>query len=600
MPRVLVYAERWFRAAYALAALAILIRLVPVLGPGSNDPAQLADAIYDDGYFYLTIAANLVETGRSTLDGITATNGYQPLWLLLLAGLAAVVGTAPVTLLKATCVLVAFIALLGLSPWRREPDAQRRAQQRCALTGLALMLVGAGATFLDGLETVLMLPCAVPLMRLLERARTPREDLLLSLLFALAFLIRLDALALFPAVLLVQGLFPLPEARLDARRVLRLSAVLLPTVLAYAAVNLALFGIAVPVSGLAKAVGGPVLSNWGILVQPGRAWTLLGLALAGLAALEWLAAGTRPEACFRRSIAVLLLALGVQQVYYAAFSLWQLFSWYDYLLFLALAAVLARCAWLVAHLHAARRHQLPVLAGLLMLMLPALADARALKHLLLPGAPLLDADPALRVLPHETGKRVDLRLVDSLFAKLPASRLTVAMGDIAGALAYWGRHRLDVVQLEGLTLDADYIRARRAERGNAYFDQRYAIDYLVVDRSHVPRVARADGGQEYVVADPVVGRVVIEPVPLFCFPESAVVWRHEHVDGGLPYTSLVFRYAARQPCSAESEALIAAVRAGAGLRQLSLQPQYAAGYADPVAEDRDRALAHRIARWLQR
>jgi hypothetical protein len=45
---------------------------------------RLVDFIHDDGCYYLTVAAKLAQLGRSTFDGISTTNGYQPLWLLLL------------------------------------------------------------------------------------------------------------------------------------------------------------------------------------------------------------------------------------------------------------------------------------------------------------------------------------------------------------------------------------------------------------------------------------------------------------------------------------------------------------------------------------
>jgi len=42
----------------------------------------------DDFFYYTQIARNIVEHGTSTFDGITRTNGYQPLWAVILFGLA--------------------------------------------------------------------------------------------------------------------------------------------------------------------------------------------------------------------------------------------------------------------------------------------------------------------------------------------------------------------------------------------------------------------------------------------------------------------------------------------------------------------------------
>jgi hypothetical protein len=183
-----------------------------------------------------------------------------------------------------------------------------------------------------------------------------------------------------------------------------------------------------------------------------------------------------------------------------------------------------------------------------------------------------------------------VRLLTEAFGANPEKPLVVAMGDVAGALAYWGMPRLHVVQLEGLTLDLDYIRARRELRGNDYIDKRFAIDFLVVERPHTPLVEGADGKKQYVVADPIVGRVIWDPVPLFCFPEDSLTYKRVYVDGGVPYEGLVFRYAARVACSAQSLGLIESALAGHGLRQLSLRPLYEAGYANAMLEDRDRNL----------
>src|ERR1700691_5333604 len=38
----------------------------------------------DDAYYYFVVARRLVQTGRSSFDGFTLTNGYHPLWMALL------------------------------------------------------------------------------------------------------------------------------------------------------------------------------------------------------------------------------------------------------------------------------------------------------------------------------------------------------------------------------------------------------------------------------------------------------------------------------------------------------------------------------------
>jgi hypothetical protein len=49
----------------------------------------LLEVVPDDSFYYLQIARNLANSGRSTFDGLSSTNGYHPLWMALLSGVAA-------------------------------------------------------------------------------------------------------------------------------------------------------------------------------------------------------------------------------------------------------------------------------------------------------------------------------------------------------------------------------------------------------------------------------------------------------------------------------------------------------------------------------
>ena len=46
----------------------------------------------DDAFYYLLIARNFAESGLPTFDGIHATNGFHPLWMLMLAAMYKVIG----------------------------------------------------------------------------------------------------------------------------------------------------------------------------------------------------------------------------------------------------------------------------------------------------------------------------------------------------------------------------------------------------------------------------------------------------------------------------------------------------------------------------
>ena len=42
---------------------------------------------FDDAYYYLQIAYNIAHGAGSTFDGITKTNGYQPLWMAIVVAI---------------------------------------------------------------------------------------------------------------------------------------------------------------------------------------------------------------------------------------------------------------------------------------------------------------------------------------------------------------------------------------------------------------------------------------------------------------------------------------------------------------------------------
>src|SRR6201992_2723619 len=54
--------------------------------------------LQDDCFYYLQVARNIASGHGSTFNGLTLTNGYQPLWLWILAGVC-LVTTRPLFLL---------------------------------------------------------------------------------------------------------------------------------------------------------------------------------------------------------------------------------------------------------------------------------------------------------------------------------------------------------------------------------------------------------------------------------------------------------------------------------------------------------------------
>ena len=77
--------------AASLLALAVAVRLLVVVWDLVSTPQrELAGQVPDDVFYYLVVARNLAAGLGPTFDGVELTNGYHPLWLLLLTAGSAV------------------------------------------------------------------------------------------------------------------------------------------------------------------------------------------------------------------------------------------------------------------------------------------------------------------------------------------------------------------------------------------------------------------------------------------------------------------------------------------------------------------------------
>jgi hypothetical protein len=203
--------------------------------------------VHEDGFYYFTIARNVAAGNGSTVDGLHPTNGYHPLWMLVLAavhlvapeGRALAYGTALQGMLMAVGATLLFLA------------ARRRVATGPALLA-ALVFVGLTERFaLSGLELELhaLLVIASAWAWVAGWTETPGRALALGGVMALGILARLDVL------LLVIALAVAVAARPVARRNVRVIALAGPPLLvlgAYLLWNQAWLGHPLPVSAAAK------------------------------------------------------------------------------------------------------------------------------------------------------------------------------------------------------------------------------------------------------------------------------------------------------------------------------------------------------------
>jgi hypothetical protein len=239
--------SKWITAAYAAAAVA-LAALLPL--------NLLARLFPDDAFFYLSIARNFAAGKGSSFDGLHPTNGYHPLWMLLLSlfhhllPLRGEPGLRGVIVLDAALFVVALLAMgtllarVGLSA----------PAQRCA-TAVAVATVGF-ANF--GMEAFVWLAAfwsfTAVVWRLLDRPSGAGTYLLAALSVVACYLARSDS-ALFIAAMGGYLTVVLVAREGERGAGMALAAIWAPLIwiaVAQAAVNRAYFGSAHTISSALK------------------------------------------------------------------------------------------------------------------------------------------------------------------------------------------------------------------------------------------------------------------------------------------------------------------------------------------------------------
>jgi hypothetical protein len=576
----------WF-ASVVLIGLIVAVRIWRLAIAAG--PWDVVDLVFDDAYYYLTVAANTVESGRSTLDGSTLTNGYQPLWFALITLLGFVIGTDSMRFFAGFVALICVIvlgAVLAGAPLRNSPTAVVRS---ALAVGMATAVVFLPPICLWGMETVLVLPLVIPLVLFMERRLDNRTALWLSGLFTLAFLVRLDALSLLPAyVLVVVVIEPWILSRFERegggdlhgrtrwRALPRIFTIVVPAVLCYGIFNLVVYGTPVPVSGLAKGIG-PHFENFGLLYGYVKAFMFLLPVIIIWAVAEVIAfkAGVRSTQLLR-SLSICVLACCLQAAYYVVASTWRLWEWYYYFFALIMILIAARVVILGSELW--ERNWRPRAAGVASLVIAMTTFGVAVdlyQTVRLPPAPpasIADGD-LTKYGPKYTFNEISLLMFRDIYPATAQRGDRIAMGDRAGGLSYWGRNTVEVVHTEGLLLGYAYIEARRTGTATDYLSKDPRSKYYVVDREHIPTVTRENGEVIYLVADPIqaLETDATYQVSLFCFPQKAIRYQLRYDDRQFgPSQRLVFSFDQRVECTQEERTLIHNAVKDNELRKLSL------------------------------
>lgn len=511
-------------SATFLAVLLAVVRVALVVALPYQQAVGLFD---DDAYYYFGVAKHIAGGDGSTFNGLDLTNGYHPLWLGVLVPVFALTEGRGALIAVAVVSSVLFIASARLLD---KLGSVLGAPLAVTLSSAPLLMLGAtGPSFwFSGMETGLLLLGLLALAVLFVRTNGFRSPSLtwqwafgLGGVLAATVLARLDAIFI---VLLVAVLAVLAWRHWGQRQMLHraLALAVVPTLGlgGYLLFNQLAFGTALPVSGQAKALGGPAgAETFSQFVEfpilAGQPLWMGAFALVAVPAAVVLAGRAGALAQSARMGLVTLVGGMLTVGYYTATSPWHLYPWYFYATPLALA--LAGPA-LIERLRVANSVLMIVTAAACIVALGAVGG-RAM-WVVERGA-------------DQYGLVEQASLAAARVADLAPPAAPLAMGDGAGAFGYHlGR---PLVHLEGLVNSAEYLDALRAGRVTRFLNERQVRFFARVEPdTGTPNPAAGPGCSAYL--EPIRGGGPKVPITVCA---SDLLFQLPSADG---YVLRVWRY----------------------------------------------------------
>lgn len=470
--RRVVCRSKWVGSAFL--ALAILVLSPPTLRIVMHGEGSLS-LFTDDFFYYLKIGENIAKNGHSTFNEIVNTNGYHPLWMLIIAGSQAIGMGSRVVYLVAVC-----FALGGLLTFL----AARRMGHMASGSDFVAGLTGVFATQIfctiapSGMEVIIAVPAALWFCSVacssegLLRERWP--TFFVFLLGSLAILCRVDLVIL----VIMVGLVSVFRVRsLGVLSPLAALAGLLPAIL-YFAFNWIVFSTFLPVSGEAKQLrqlGAPVMSPFLTWLTSKNMLMIAAVFLSAVGVILSAVVLKRPNgpvrpwvwACMSAFPFVFALAVSCK-------SDWPIWRWYFYPCVIgATGAACIVAEYLKTYVERWRdagwtfaSAGVGIALGLIFVayaVLSAKYAKWAIESWRLPAHSSYDVGS----------------LVNSGFAA--AHPGVYAMGDGAGSVGYVLSS--PVVQLEGLVMDARFLENIRQERPLEEVLREYGVDYFISDQA---------------------------------------------------------------------------------------------------------------------
>ncbi len=437
----------------SLATVVVVATAAALAAPLFYSQAALFSSFADDFYYYAKIAKEIAAGHGSTFGGMSATNGYHPLWQVMLVPLFALssrLGIEGVALCRVAVASLAAGACFAM--WRYVRAFMPAGPWRGAFfLFVAGYYLGLART---GMEVVVSTPLFLAFVA--SAVKPQKRYWLIGLLASLVVLARIDA----AVILIIFFAAHLYFVRPTWGQLIQIAvAGALPTG-AYLAINYAEFGVLAPVSGMAKSV---LSVGWINLATLTSLFNGSYLATNVLALAVYIGVLALTPGCFaelsREQKAATFTAIVAPPGFFLQNALrsdWPLWTWYYFaILFCVLLSIFA-IARITSDERGGRwkRHWGHVARASMAVFFAVMAC-----HISLPRETEL----------HRAGRRIQAFAEDH-----PG---VYAIGDQAGLVGYLLNRPL--VQLEGLVMDLEFLQRFREAKDLKEILDAYGVDYYV-------------------------------------------------------------------------------------------------------------------------
>lgn len=494
---------RYFRLLDYLSSFALLC--LYFLGAwliGANPAASWIDLITDDAYYYLGIVRSIVEVGSSSFLPPYETNGYQPLWVMLLTASAFVFGTSEKSLaIQMYTLCFVFVGIFAYLSKRNY--------------GLAFPAILSAAVFssvtLDGMETAMM---AVYILAFFNAKDWKYRGIFSSLIF----LTRLDALALVAAR---DCYLFLHKKERDFKHYW----ILIPVVVIYAFVNYHSFGSFVPVSGLAKSVGNIPGENFIKIFSSYASQLKVPILILVTVFISSALLSRNTAIKFKDELIVLFISFLIIAGYYGTLSGWPLWPWYHWPAMMIFFYAVTEAASHLSQLDAGHRGRnrtlthvafLTFFAVLSYSAIPAVAFSRTIVGLVLRSNNPIQSFLRSRDPIRSFGIK-NLELVAYIKENKFPGGTFFAMGDRAGSFGFFLGRNYRFLHTEGLVGPYEYYEYLKNDIGEEFLNSQ-KIDYLIAERDNFFEAKDIIG-----VAEPIQGLSSHFGPYLLCFDRKSII-----------------------------------------------------------------------------